>query len=252
MNVKLHTPKTLKAGSGLSSAKQFLLSLLATTISIVLTFGTAAIIDHHKKEAAKKEMVMMIISDMDKTIEQVMVADTEFHEASRLEQEVAVHPELYDSLRFSFGPVLTLLNDEFSETVENIFSSSIETFNTIGDANFVNEVSSFYIVRRKYKESVIDRLNAEMEGEGIASSLKALFDVDFPELHFTNWSFMESMKSIRDKCMRMMNISEKDLTSFNEQQITDEVDPEIAARDMEKLAEMQKAQKIIYEAQEKL
>lgn len=252
MNVKLHTPKTLKAGSGLSSAKQFLLSLLATTISIVLTFGTAAIIDHHKKEAAKKEMVMMIISDMDKTIEQVMVADTAFREASRLEQEVAVHPELYDSLRFSFGPVLTLLNDEFSETVENIFSSSIETFNTIGDANFVNEVSSFYIVRRKYKESVIDRLNAEMEGEGIASSLKALFDVDFPELHFTNWSFMESMKSIRDKCMRMMNISEKDLTSFNEQQITDEVDPEIAARDMEKLAEMQKAQKIIYEAQEKL
>lgn len=30
--------------------KNFLLSLLATTISIALTFGTAAVIDNNKKE----------------------------------------------------------------------------------------------------------------------------------------------------------------------------------------------------------
>ena len=59
MNVKLHTPKTLKAGSGMTSTKQFLLSLIATTVSIVLTFGTAAVVDHHKKQAAKKEMVIL-------------------------------------------------------------------------------------------------------------------------------------------------------------------------------------------------
>ena len=63
MNVKLHTPKTLKAGSGMSSAKQFMLSIIATTVSIVLTFGTAAIIDNHKKKAARKEMVMMVIRE---------------------------------------------------------------------------------------------------------------------------------------------------------------------------------------------
>ena len=31
MNIKLHTPKSLKAGSGMSSLKQFLLSLFATS-----------------------------------------------------------------------------------------------------------------------------------------------------------------------------------------------------------------------------
>ncbi len=41
MNIKLHTPNSLKAGSGMSTMKQFLLALLATTVSIVLTFGTA-------------------------------------------------------------------------------------------------------------------------------------------------------------------------------------------------------------------
>ena len=54
MNIKLHTPKSLKAGSGMATMKQFLLSLLATTVSIVLTFGTAAIIDNNKKQKEKR------------------------------------------------------------------------------------------------------------------------------------------------------------------------------------------------------
>lgn len=56
MNIKLHTPKTLKAGSGMASLKQFLLSLFATSVSIALTFGTAAIIDYHAKQKSKREI----------------------------------------------------------------------------------------------------------------------------------------------------------------------------------------------------
>ena len=58
MNVKIHTPKSLKMGSGMATLKQFLLSLVATTISIVLTFGTAAWLNDKKKEEAKREMVI--------------------------------------------------------------------------------------------------------------------------------------------------------------------------------------------------
>lgn len=64
MNIKLHTPKSLKSGSGMSSWRQFLLSLLATTVSIALTFGTAAIIDNNKKQSEKREIVMMVMYDM--------------------------------------------------------------------------------------------------------------------------------------------------------------------------------------------
>ena len=53
MNIKLHTPKSLKMGSGMSSLRQFLLSLFATTVSIALTFGTAAIIDHMSPSAQR-------------------------------------------------------------------------------------------------------------------------------------------------------------------------------------------------------
>ena len=70
MNVKIHTPKSLKMGSGMATLKQFLLSLVATTISIVLTFGTAAWLDGKKKEEARREMVMMILYDLAGSIEQ--------------------------------------------------------------------------------------------------------------------------------------------------------------------------------------
>ena len=181
MNIKLHTPTTLKNGSGMSSLKQFLLSLVATSISIVLTFGTAAIIDHQKKKASKKEMVMMIISDFDKTIAFMQRADTLLHNCSSAQQDIAVHPEHYDSLKQVFFPALMLMNEDFPETTENIFSTSIETFNTIGDVNFINEVSSFYLLRNKYKTGVQKSFLAEIQETGAMTSLEGLFSLDFPQ-----------------------------------------------------------------------
>ena len=71
MNIKLHTPKSLQMGSGMSSLKQFLLSVVATSISIALTFGTAAIIDNKKKQGEKREIVMMVMYDMYTSLESI-------------------------------------------------------------------------------------------------------------------------------------------------------------------------------------
>ena len=216
MNIKLHTPKSLQSGSGISSAKQFLLSLIATTVSIILTFGTAGLIDHFKKEAEKKEMVMMVISDFDRTIDLVQKADTVLRESRRLQMEIVKNPELYDSLKYSFVPVATLMVEEFSETTEKIFSTSIETFNTIGNVNFVNDVSSFYLARRNYKDILIEGLREDIEKKPIIQSLKALLNIDFPNYVYTNWTFLDELKRYRDKCMHMMNVSEEDLIKFNQ------------------------------------
>ena len=253
MNVKLHTPKTLKTGSGISSFKQFMLSLIATSVSIILTFGTAAVIDHRKKQAAKKEIVMMVLNDFDKTIEQVMAADSIFSQASLVEQELAVHPEYFDSLRHKFMPAIEQIETNFPETTEKIFSSSIETFNTIGNVNFVNEVSSFYIYRNKYKQSVLDQLRIEIDGHEPLSSLKDLFNISFPEHAFISWTFAQMLKESRDKCMHMMNISEQDLKSFSEQQyIGNELTPEEQAKQSAKTEEFRKAMNLIHQAEEKL
>lgn len=251
MNVKLHTPKTLKAGSGLTSVKQFLLSIVATSISIALTFGTAAVIDHHKKQQAKKEMVMMVINDFDKTIEILQKADTAFREASRVEQELAMHPEKFDQLLNTFFPAVNLSQESFPETIEKIFSTSIETFNTIGDVNFVNEVSSFYLNRQRYKSTVLDRFREDIEEKGI-TSLKTLLEVNFPEYAYLNWAFLQEMKDTRDKCMHMMNVSEKDMIKFSEHQTSYKVNSTGDSLNLEMLEEFQKAETLLFEAQEKL
>ena len=223
MNVKLHTPKTLKSGSGLSSVKQFVLSIIATSISIALTFGTAAFLDHQKKESAKKEMVMMIINDFDQSIKLLEKADTLLHNASSLQQELAVHPEKFDSLGINgFMDVTSFMLSEleFPETTEKIFTSSIETFNTIGNANFVNEVSSFYISRHRYQNLIQSKL--------------------------------KDMKEIRDRCVMMMNVNEKELAEFNQQHTTEHINPERKAQEQKMQEEMLEAMMLINEAQEKL
>ena len=217
MNVKLHTPKSLQTGSGMSSAKQFLLSLIATSVSIILTFGTAAIIDHNKKEAAKKQMVMMIISDIDNSIELIERVDTGLIECRRLQNEIAIHPEYFDSLKVNFVARMSWVLDEFPETTERIFTSSIETFNTIGDVNFVKEVSSFYLNRHKYKEMVLGEMNAKWVGKNVLKSLESLLDIDYPEYVYMNQSWLKETKQLRNRCMQMMKVSEEDLADFNKQ-----------------------------------
>lgn len=252
MNVKFHTPKTLKAGSGLSSAKQFLLSLIATTVSIVLTFGTAAVIDHHKNEAAKKEMVMMLISDFDETIEVLQKGDSILSEASRMQQDLAIHPERFDSIRPNLSSVMLLTVEEFSKTAEKIFSTNIETFSTIGNVNFVNEVSSFFITRDRFKEVVQDDLRSVAEGNGIPKSLKAFLEIDIPQYAYLNWTFLQEMQKCRDRCMLMMNVSEKDMEKFTHQQTSKYVNPEHDTLNKQRLEEWRRADSLIIQAKQKL
>ncbi len=180
-----------------SDTKQFLLTLLATTISIILTFGTSAIIDRRHKEAAKKEMVMMIIYDFDRTIEQVQYTDSVFQQASKAQQEIALHPESFSRFQPCFLSAVAVFNEnKFAETTEKIFSSNIETFNTLGNVNFVHEVSAFYNARQSYQERIMDTYEKEIVGSGIFSYLESLFEVDFPMYYVTNKQCLVQLKTI--------------------------------------------------------
>ncbi|MBQ6648697.1 MAG: hypothetical protein IJM66_07610, partial [Muribaculaceae bacterium] len=107
-----------------------------------------------------------------------------------------------------------------------IFSTSIETFNTIGNVNFVNEVSSFYLTRHKYKEMLIEKLREDLEKKPITKSLNTLLSIDFPIYVYENSAFPEDLKVVRDKCMHMMKVSEEDLIKFNQKHMDKNDNPE--------------------------
>ena len=235
-----------------SGTKQFLLTLLATTFSIILTFGTSAIIDRRHKEAAKKEMVMMIIYDFDKTIEQAQEAESAIHQAKEVELEVARHPEYFDSLRFYIMPAVTVASEEFSETTENIFSSNIETFNTLGNVNFVHEVSSFYSQRRSYQQ-VLDELKKKVLESGYAQNIESFLDIGFPTYYYTSYSFLKSFQATRNRCMQMMKVSEEELKEFSNQRLVNEDHSEDPGSTNEQmLMELFEEEEILKQAKEKL
>ena len=235
-----------------SDTKQFLLTLLATTFSIILTFGTSAIIDRRHKEAAKKEMVMMIIYDFDKTIEQVQEAQSAIHQAREAELEVARHPEYYDSLRFDIMPAVTVASEEFSETTENIFSSNIETFNTLGNVNFVHEVSSFYSLRRSYQQQVLDELKKDVLQSQYAQNIEGFLDIGFPMYYFTSYVVLKSLQTTRNRCMQMMKVSEEELKEFSQMRSVNNEHSEEEISSQPLFQETMEADDVIRQAKEKL
>jgi hypothetical protein len=236
-----------------SDTKNFLLTLLATTFSIILTFGTSAIIDRRHKEAAKKEMVMMIIYDFDKTIEQVQYADSVFRQAFKAQQDAILHPEHFNSHYSTFMTSVQLTYTEFSETTEMVFSSNIETFNTLGNVNFIHEVSAFYNLRRFYQENVMDEFKNEVYGSGIAQSLENLIKVSFPDHYINNLNCLINLKKVRNRCVQMMKVSEEELKEFSRLRsvVEDEVSEEDERIHEQAVQEFIKAEKVLIEAREK-
>ena len=199
-----------------NTSKQFLLSLLATTISIILTFGVAAIIDNNKNNKAKKGLVLTIIYDMDQTLQMARQADSALKIGSRAQLEIVKNPVLYDSLKGDIVPALLIASENFSMITENIFSSNIETFSTIGNVNFVNYVSAFYQNRSSYKSQVIDVLKEELQKNNILLSYEGLLDVNFSSLYFDNFVWLSSLTEFRDNCVKIMKLTEDEIREFSE------------------------------------
>ena len=224
MNIKLHTPKSLKSGSGLANLKQFLMSVVATTISIILTFGTAYFVDKNKKENEKLEIAKMIIFDMDQTIKKIQANDSLFDSVCQIQLQVAQNPACLDSLRLGLVDVANIGMIKFSETTERVFSTSIETFNTIGNANFVDAATKFYICRQSYKDEIIDAISRDLEEHSILMSPKALFQFDLAEYRLSHHNYLRLMKQHRNYCMQLLDISDDDMKEFAERQVIDDLD----------------------------
>ena len=74
MNIKFRMPQIGKKGNSGSVARELLLTTIATTISIVLTFGVSAYFEHKKKKSDARLMAMMVIHDMENTALQLRQA----------------------------------------------------------------------------------------------------------------------------------------------------------------------------------
>ena len=247
MNVKLHTPKSLKAGSGIATLKQFLLSLVATTISIVLTFGTAGWLDSRKKEAAKHEMVMTILYDISSSIEKMEAVDSLLRNGFEQQVKVIENPELMKQNPFMFASMVPEM--QYSESVENIFSSNIETIDIIGNILFSENVSQIYNIRKKYRDEVVEKLRKEFMKPGI-SSYEGIRDLDIVTHLSIGSYYLADAKERMKVCKQMMDISDEELDAYSKKREmlfdksrTDSITKAIDAEMLERLMRLNDAKK---------
>ena len=212
MNIKLHTPKTLKNGSGMGSMKQFMLSLLATTVSIVLTFGTAAIIDSNKKQKEKREIVMMVMYDMYNSLQSVQRADSMIRESMEMQLQIAKDTSKFNTLKFNM--IHKVPRIEFTETTERIFSTSIETINTVGNVLFTENVAEFYQARKLYKAVICDSINNRMVCNMPFVSLKGTLDFDYSYEFIVSGEIRMNMQNLFAQCKRMMDVNDEEIDAY--------------------------------------
>ena len=215
MNLKLHTPKSLKMGSGMASLKQFLLSLFATSVSIALTFGTAAIIDYNAKQKSKREIVMMVMYDMYNSLQSIEKADSTIQQAMDMQLQIAEDTTKFDALRYKFA--LLMPKAEYTETTERIFSSSIETINTVGNVLFTENVAEFYQMRKLYNTMICDSIASGVASSQPFSSIKKSLNFEYSFYAIMSCSCLRDMQHLYAQCKQMMEISDKDIDAYREQ-----------------------------------
>ena len=195
----------------LSTGKKFLMSLLATTVSIVLTFGTTAIIDRKKQRAEKREMVLMVMYDMRESLLECEQCQENMDTFCDLQVDVVAHPEKFSASATNLLVNVPFLN--YTATTENIFKSNIETISTIGNILFVESVSTFYDFRARYKNDVME----PFQGYTSIQNYKGLSEFDAPYYAYFGGMYYNIMKREFEECMALMKVSEEDLDVFSKE-----------------------------------
>ena len=222
MNIKLHTPKSLKTGSGMSSWRQFLLSLLATTVSIALTFGTAAVIDYNKKQSEKREIVMMVMYDMYNSLQEVKKVDSMMYQAMQIQKQIAQDTTQFQELRFKLAHLIPTVG--FTETTEHIFSSSIETINTVGNVLFTENVAKFYQSRHYYKTTICDSIWSDVVKNSSLSSIKSSLEFNFIDYALMCNGYLSDMQHLFIQCQEMMKVTNEEIQTYSQKRQQMEAD----------------------------
>lgn len=135
---------------------QFLISVLGTAIGVGLTFAVSNRIENNKKEQAQRLTAMMVIHDIDETVERVKSMKDEMEKQfnatmytiSQLDQ---IDDIPQDTLILAISYLVQDENEySFDMSKEKIFHSSPDTWQNLGSMKFIDNVQSFYFNRQLF------------------------------------------------------------------------------------------------------
>ena len=130
--------------------KDFVVAILATTVSIFLTFGTSKLVELNNQKKERKLTALMVMSSIESFARSV---DESAAVWDRLDS-VAVwllRMPIEEVERLGEEPFRDAVNELFQapvirhdQTAETIFSSNIDTWKTMGNFQFVDNVGACF------------------------------------------------------------------------------------------------------------
>ena len=157
MNVKCKMPMFGRHLTVKGSLKELLMTFLGTTISIVLTFGTTALLDNREKAAQQRQTALMSVYDIDEII-RMLKEDMEKEKVlSEVTNYVFTHQEELDSMSSdTLKMTVAYLVEDMTEkpewaddSKEKAFSGNIEVRQNMKYAQFYDNVRESYRLRRE-------------------------------------------------------------------------------------------------------
>jgi len=192
--------------------KDLLMTFIATSFSILLTFGTAALIDKKQKEKDKRQMAMYVLYDMNRSIELIEKSDSLLRRGLELQIEVARDTSLFETKKFLFNHYMP--SESFDKTTAQIFSSNFETLNTLDNVRFVEMISTFYHDRDAYEINIIDSCKNNYLQKAQHWDLETALEFPFSYYILMSGVVGENMKEDFQRCKELMGISDKEFAAF--------------------------------------
>ena len=228
-----------------SWGKGFLTSVLGTTVSILLTFGTSALVENKEKADIQRQTAMMVIHDIDECIDQLEKMAKKEEEMNNAMQYVLAHIDQIASLpKDTLELAMDMLSDYeaehavFDDAKENIFKSSQDIWSNLDNMAFIDNMEKFYRQRREitnyimkspmfvrpinyeeYFETMMNAKNYAIDNVAVLKDKlqdrKVKFYIDFSVVRTRYYRlYTQDWKDISDRNKFIMNISDEELADY--------------------------------------
>lgn len=132
-----------------------------------------------------------------------------------IQRQIAEDPTKFDTFRYKMAVLIPRV--EYTETTERIFSSNIETINTVGNVLFTENVAEFYQMRQLYKTMVCDSITNEMVQKAPATTLKGTLDFNYSLHAIASSGILSDMQHLYALSKQMMKVSDEEIEAYRKE-----------------------------------
>ena len=234
-----------------SWVKDLLVAFAATTLSIILTFGTTAVVNRVKQKQERKLTALMVMSSIEQFARDLELIEKQYAYKDSIATWLLSLP-IETVAQMDDGPIDDALVEVYSlpiithdKTAESIFSSHIDTWKNMGNFQFIDHVGWCFSAMNTYEETFFTAISEISEtkknimahpsdypgntraerllrNETVRSDLKSLHNIRRELGLYTANIRMENRNN-----MRLIGIPEKEVMAFTDDMgAADEIEEE--------------------------